>query len=261
MRARSTRDEIEARRAGEASRQAVYNVSVDKYANESPRSLRGVPPMMATTVAPRHPWSPEETKHYQFKDRVAGGDALPLELTQQDREVMYFLDQFAKGHIETANQCVANGVDKNSVDTHGNGAVHYAARAGNIPMVEFAVKGLNINVNLKNKGGMTPLHLAVVQAAPQAPGGRITSMLQWLIIQGADPTVQSAHGFSPGVLAGNVGASLVAEWLEMCTSVPRWGPSEETLSPGGRYGGTPRAHMHGYPHTTGSKLGNIPTRY
>jgi hypothetical protein len=224
-------------------------VNVDKNNQMSPRSIVGTPPLNAEPIASKHPLELEETKYFQFKDRVAGGCALPLELTAEERDVVYFLEQFAKGDVNTANECLVHErVSAKVVDCHGNNAMHYACRAGCLEGAEFA-KALHLDPNTSNHRGMTPLHYAVVHAASLSEGGRLSPVLQWLVMGGADQQARTTSGLTPEDLARSINATTVAEWLHMCSNVPQWGPSKETID----NGGPGDAAFHA-PHTTGSKL-------
>ena len=103
---------------------------------------------------------------------------------------------------------------------------------------------------------MTPLHYAVVASAGMGPGGRLSPVLQWLVMNRANQAAKSNSGLTPAELAAQLGATTVAEWLEMCATTPKWTPSKETLA----NGGPGDAQFRG-PFTSGSKTIFVPTRY
>ena len=257
IRSKAVSDIISARKNLDAPTQSArYIVNVDSHAQMSPRTVVGVPPMgYAMSVSSKHPLERHETKTCQYKDRVAGGCGLPLESTKEARDIVYYLEQFAIGDVDTANHCVANNtVAFDAVDAHGNNGLHYAARAGNLEGAKLA-QILKIGLNSTNNGGMTPLHYAVTMSASMGPGGRLSPVLQWLILQGADQEAKTTSGLTPEQLAASIGATSVAEWLKMCKTVPRWQPSKETIANGG-----PGDAIHKAPFSTGSKTVYVPTR-
>jgi len=216
------------------ARKAIARDNVVQELNHEAKLVQTTPIGSRATLS-KHPLVDSETKYFQFKDRVAGGCGLPLELTAEDRDVVYFLQQFAKGNVDTANECLVHKtVEAECVDCHGNNALHYACRAGNLEGAEFA-QVLKIDLDTPNKGGMRALHYAVVHAAGETDDGtgRLTPVLQWLVMTGASLSVETSSGLTPEALARSIGATSVAEWLHLCCTVPSWGPSKETVENGG----------------------------
>jgi len=155
------------------------------------------------------------------------------------------------------NQILVNGTTQKGVtDASGNNGLHYACRSGNLAAAKFAVDVLQMDMNGVNASGMTPLHYAVVSSASMGAGGRLGPCLQWLVMSGADKTATSNSGATPAELARNLGATTVAEWLGLCATTPKWGPSKETVANGG-----PGDAAFRGPFPSGSKTIYVPTRY
>ena len=51
-------------------------------------------------------------------------------------------------------------IQVNSVDHYGDSAAHYCAKFGFFELLTFLIKNTNININLRNTFGDTPLHYA-----------------------------------------------------------------------------------------------------
>jgi len=65
--------------------------------------------------------------------------------------------------------------------------VHVAAEAGSCKVIELLIEVVNIDINLAaKKSKFTPLHCAVNRGQLEA--------VRMLLLQGADPTLQDAHG-------------------------------------------------------------------
>ncbi|KAI8087198.1 ankyrin repeat-containing domain protein [Thamnidium elegans] len=79
-------------------------------------------------------------------------------------------------------------VDINHADGLGDTALHYCSRFGSLTCLEMIVDIPNVNVNLRNKQGNTPLHLAVqYEEDPEVA----VSMVDILLDSGADPRIRN----------------------------------------------------------------------
>ena len=65
-----------------------------------------------------------------------------------------------RGNLEFLNECLQNKVSVNSLDKSGSTAIHWAARGGHVECATALLKYPNIQVNVQNKLGDTPLHNA-----------------------------------------------------------------------------------------------------
>lgn len=118
-RARMIEELVAARKALNAEQPGKYIVQVDGASGEmSPRRLVGVAPAQSSTVGNKHALARSDMKHIQLKDRVSGGEGVPLELSKDERDTAYYLDQFAKGDIEVANQILMNKTTPKEVKTN-----------------------------------------------------------------------------------------------------------------------------------------------
>jgi len=79
------------------------------------------------------------------------------------------------------------GAQVTESDNMGLTCLHVAAQAGSCEVVRMLIKDLKINVDLAAaKSGFTPLHCA-------ANAGQVEAV-RLLLLQGADPTLEDAHG-------------------------------------------------------------------
>eukprot|EP00656_Telonema_subtile_P016644 TRINITY_DN18810_c0_g1_i1.p1 TRINITY_DN18810_c0_g1~~TRINITY_DN18810_c0_g1_i1.p1 ORF type:complete len:354 (-),score=99.57 TRINITY_DN18810_c0_g1_i1:271-1332(-) len=258
------------RTSSSEARVSGYRLKIDADGELGQRSAFGVPPLGSSP----HNFGSSNTasmKHNQWKDRVAGGRALPLGDTEQERKAAHLLDCFAQGEtravaalenffakidVNADHQLSREewaeaygseeGFDKYDVnhdgfidqtefsagltletkDAGGNNGLHYAARAGNLEGIKYAVQ-LGLNVNSANNGGFCALHFAALDAARQ---DKLTDALQWLVMHGADLTLTTGSGLTAAELAGELGhCVLVKEWLEIHSSAPKWIASKETV--------------------------------
>jgi len=217
---------------GAASSPSGYTMRTNPSTGEfSPRSAFGVPQLGGSTVTTTEV-DKKQLKHYQWKDRIAGGGALPLEETEQERKVAHFLDMFAQGNTAAVRKlCDKAGMSATgSCDKCSSNGLHYASRTGNLQGMKLAAE-LGAEINGANQGGMLPVHYAALQAAT---AGKLTQGLQWLVMEGANLDATTNSGFTAAQLAAEVGKSeLVSEWLELHKKTPKWIASKETIAAGG----------------------------
>lgn len=203
----------------------------DRTGELSPRSAFGMPPLGAISTSPVTELPRSVFKHNQWKDRIAGGGSLPLAATAEERKIAHFLDLFAQGNCEAIHESIAQGASADSTDSGGSNGLHYAARGANLDGVKLAVS-LGLSISSANNGGFQAIHYASLQAASEK---KLTDVLQWLVMAGADLSARTSSGLTAAELAGDIGhCELVAEWLELHARTPKWIPSKETLDNGGR---------------------------
>jgi len=120
-RAKMIEELVAARKALDADTTGRYIVSVNSASEFSQSHIVGVAPVTSGTVASKHPLERSDIKYVQYKDRVAGGEGVPLESSKGERDTAYFLDQFAKGHLEVTHpDTLSNGVSNG--DSNGDGS-------------------------------------------------------------------------------------------------------------------------------------------
>ena len=93
-----------------------------------------------------------------------------------------------KGNIEAVKQHLAAGVDVNAKDKYGLTPLHHAAWQGRNEIVELLIAN-GADVNAKDVDGGTPLHEA-------ASDGR-KEVVELLIDNGADVNVKDDRGMTP----------------------------------------------------------------
>ncbi|PRD23734.1 UNVERIFIED_CONTAM: ostf1 [Trichonephila clavipes] len=78
---------------------------------------------------------------------------------ERTEEVLHPLHEAAKrGNLTFLTECINNKVSVNGLDKAGCTALHWAAHAGNEECVKQLLKVSNIEINVQNKLGDTPLH-------------------------------------------------------------------------------------------------------
>ncbi|XP_038648930.1 ankyrin repeat domain-containing protein 53 [Scyliorhinus canicula] len=90
---------------------------------------------------------------------------------------------------------------KIAVDQNGYNAVHLAARNGRLECLKVLVEDYNMDVNLANPKGWSPIHLILNKECQF----RALKCLKYLLSIGADPNVQTNDGLTPLHQAAEVG--------------------------------------------------------
>jgi ankyrin repeat protein len=94
--------------------------------------------------------------------------------------------------------------------------LHWAAYWGNIDVVKLLLER-NVDPNIKNKFGRTPLHMAAFWGHDD--------VVKLLLVRGADPTVKDKDGRTPLDLARERGrhevVSVIEKWLRRRGRPPR----------------------------------------
>eukprot|EP01121_Diplochlamys_sp_Union-15-3_P022080 TRINITY_DN9295_c0_g1_i1.p1 TRINITY_DN9295_c0_g1~~TRINITY_DN9295_c0_g1_i1.p1 ORF type:complete len:159 (-),score=38.22 TRINITY_DN9295_c0_g1_i1:31-507(-) len=96
------------------------------------------------------------------------------------------------GHEEDIRELLKLQLDLNSRDELGNTALHYAAGAGHVLVVQHLTKSGKVNVNAQNNVGDTPLH----KVAFKNPK-RVVDVINLLISAGANIQLANKEGLVP----------------------------------------------------------------
>ncbi len=100
--------------------------------------------------------------------------------------------------VPALKKFIAGGFAPDSKDDSGDSGLHAAAAAGARDSADFLLnKGLGIDG--RGAAGRTPLMAAIL--------GNQTTLVRWLIRQGADPRVKDDEGFTPLMIAVREGKS------------------------------------------------------
>ena len=104
----------------------------------------------------------------------------------------------SRDDVSALKKFVAANFAIDTLDEHGDSALHAAASAGAQNAADYLLnRGLSIDLTGAN--GRTPLMSAVL--------GKQTGMVRWLLRQGADPRLKDKDGYAPLMLAVREGAS------------------------------------------------------
>ena len=94
-----------------------------------------------------------------------------------------------EGNIEAVKQAIANGVDVNAKNKHGDSPLHLAAQMGHKEIVELLIaNGADVNAKVPQHKS-TPLHLAA--------GGNHKEVTELLISKGADVNAKDQDDETP----------------------------------------------------------------
>lgn len=116
---------------------------------------------------------------------------------EQTQEVEMPLHEAARrGNLSFLRECLEGGVSGTGLDTAGNTALYWAARAGHINCVKELLKLPNPTINAQNKLGDSPLHGA-------AAHGHL-EVVNLLLKAGTDVTLRNNDDMLAEELAGDV---------------------------------------------------------
>ncbi|XP_055299602.1 serine/threonine-protein phosphatase 6 regulatory ankyrin repeat subunit B-like isoform X2 [Sitodiplosis mosellana] len=91
-----------------------------------------------------------------------------------------FIDAAIAGNLNDVRDLIDNhGVDVNFQDNEkgGKGALHHASVWDHDEIIDFLIE-LRVDVNLKNKKGRSPLHLAVVWGLEEDRINKVRTLIQ-----------------------------------------------------------------------------------
>lgn len=89
-----------------------------------------------------------------------------------------------KGHQQLAEKLVKRGADVNKT---GWAPLHYAASAGNVPIIAMLIEN-SAYIDAESPNGTTPLMMAAMYGTPEA--------VKMLLHEGADPTLKNVQGLT-----------------------------------------------------------------
>ena len=89
-----------------------------------------------------------------------------------------------KGHEQIAEKLVKRGADVNKT---GWAPLHYAASAGNVPIIAMLIES-SAYIDAESPNGTTPLMMAAMYGTPEA--------VKLLLHEGADPTLKNVQGLT-----------------------------------------------------------------
>ena len=126
-----------------------------------------------------------------------------------DRSFKNISDAVKDGNIEEVRYLLeTKDVDVNAKDKNGVTPLHEAADRGLADIAELLIAG-GANVNAEDYDGNTPLHLAI--------GGGHAEIARLLVIQGANVNAKDNYGMSPRQIANDCWSP---QQTETCFSYP-----------------------------------------
>ena len=93
-----------------------------------------------------------------------------------------------KNDIKLFNQLFNESTDVNQRDKGGRTALHYVVLNGNREIFQRLITHSDLDINVQDKDGVTPIRLAVCECIVPA----VLALLQ----MGADPNIKDSHGIS-----------------------------------------------------------------
>lgn len=103
-----------------------------------------------------------------WRARVRGKEGLiPSNfIMKSHEEISPFHDACKRGNLELLDECLLNQVPVNSIDLAGNTGIHWACRGGHHDCLGRLLQlGNQVKVDLENRLGDTPLHLAALKGS------------------------------------------------------------------------------------------------
>ena len=165
----------------------------------------------------------ELSKGVSFNDLYNGGTAIHWAAKSNSTEIIDMLvnigaDMNAKGEdgetplhwalfngsVEAAMHLMEIGADRDNLNDKGNSLIHVASSSPDI--MEYFIKS-NMDVNVKNKLGRTPLHLASFTGNVEA--------IRMLVSAGADINAKDNFGQTPLFNVVNLSSSNVLQSMDL----------------------------------------------
>ncbi|RMB61371.1 ankyrin repeat domain-containing protein [Tessaracoccus antarcticus] len=147
----------------------------------------------------------------QRHDVVAALIEAGADLNAQDNiSLNPFLWGCISGDLELVRMTVEAGTDLTLVTRFGGAGIHPPAEKGHVDVVRYLAEETDVNVNLTNICGWTPLLEAIILQ----DGGPVQQEIVALLLDaGADPTMVDQWGVSPLEHARDKGFTEIADLL------------------------------------------------
>ncbi|CAL1296059.1 unnamed protein product [Larinioides sclopetarius] len=126
--------------------------------------------------------------------------------------VVYYLAKCAcfSGNADLIEFLIKRGADVHSVSKYGDSALYFAMYGLNPKVLDFrcldVLLAAGCDINCQNNSGFTVLHLA-------SSRGNL-SLVQYLLLKGADPTISTAESILPYEMAAMKGHEETAKYLK-----------------------------------------------
>lgn len=137
--------------------------------------------------------TPLHTHFSSVVDRVLLTHAYLLDYSVRDdggKTLLHHLAWSSRTSRETFERVSARSGRMNCiVDGEQRSVLHQAAQRGNVAVVEYILTNLDLNINIKDKIGRTPLHYAIESS-------RAPETIELLVSNGADTSAQDHGGWS-----------------------------------------------------------------
>lgn len=116
---------------------------------------------------------------------------------KEDKDFETFIESIVENNFEKVSKAIENGIDINALDCSGTTALNWAASEGYMNILNLLLdKGAQIN-KAEERGGWTPLMLAVINQNSRA--------VEELIKRGANLNIKNTQGYSALMLAAERG--------------------------------------------------------
>lgn len=109
----------------------------------------------------------DDNDSFWWRARVRGKEGLiPANFITSQGEISPFLDACKRGNLELLEECLLNQVPVNGIDLAGNTGIHWACRGGHHDCLRRLLHlGMQVKIDLENRLGDTPLHLAALKGS------------------------------------------------------------------------------------------------
>jgi ankyrin repeat protein len=132
-----------------------------------------------------HPIVTDEIRTAVTEEDLVSGEIRSAR--ESDEVVEPFINAAMMGDLEQLEAGLAAGVDVNAIGSHGNGALHYAAVYGRLPVVErLLAAGADTNLRLEEEGLRSGRSTPLMLAASSSFSGVRPAVIRRLLEAGAD---------------------------------------------------------------------------
>ncbi|CAL1296058.1 unnamed protein product [Larinioides sclopetarius] len=133
-----------------------------------------------------------------------------INYTNSDVQFSVFLCACFSGNADLIEFLIKRGADVHSVSKYGDSALYFAMYGLNPKVLDFrcldVLLAAGCDINCQNNSGFTVLHLA-------SSRGNL-SLVQYLLLKGADPTISTAESILPYEMAAMKGHEETAKYLK-----------------------------------------------